>query len=307
MAVVHVEAELERLNAAHARPGAVSFARHPMGGIVSHLTTPAASAIVALHGAHVLSFKPTSGGEVLWMSPEARIEPGGGIRGGIPVCWPWFATHATDPSKPDHGYVRKSIWDVVQATSEPNVTSIELTFPTAPQHKALWHGDVDLRVLVTLRGGVLRVDLNTRNVGAAPLELTQALHTYFAVGNIANVSVAGLSNRIYQDKLQNYARVAQEGDITFTGEVDRIYEDAPDDVIIADPDNARRIRIAKEGSTSTVVWNPWIEKSARISHMPPESYRGMVCVETANAGGDVVRLGPSQQHRLSTILSVEPI
>lgn len=301
-----VPADIERLNADHGRPGAVSFAAHPLGGVAAHLVTPEASATVALHGAHVLSFKPKQGAEVLWMSPEARIAEGHGIRGGVPICWPWFATHATDPEKPDHGFVRKVPWRVVRTIDDSGAAGIELAFATGAQHRSLWPGEADLRVVVTLRDR-LRVDVITRNTGADAFELTQALHTYFAVGNIADIEVTGLHGATYQDKLRNYDRLQQDGAITFAGEVDRIYENTTADVMIVDPDNARRIRIAKEGSASTVVWNPWVEKSKTVSDMPPEAFRTMVCVETTNAGGDVVRLEPSQQHRLSAILSVEPI
>lgn len=298
--------DVEQLNATFGRPGAVSFARHELGGIVAHLVTAQATATVAIHGAHVLSFHPEGGREVLWMSPQAVIAPGEGIRGGIPVCWPWFATHATDPGKPDHGFVRKSVWTVVKTAKDAGAAQIELAFPMGPQHAALWPGQAGVRVLVTLSDR-LRVDLTTHNSGTARFELTEALHTYFAVGSISDVAVTGLETRHYQDKLQNFAVAQQHGAIAFAGEVDRIYEGTRDDVVIEDRSWSRKIRVAKAGSTSTVVWNPWIEKSARLSHMPAGAYRGMVCVETTNAGGDVVTLEPGDSHRLSTILSVEPL
>lgn len=294
------------LNATFGIPGVASFAKHTLGGVVAQLSTRHASALVAIHGAHVLSFRPNAGPDVLWMSSEAGISPGRGIRGGIPVCWPWFATHASDPSKPDHGFVRKSPWRVVSTTSANATAQIEFAFATGPEHAGLWEGQADLRVLVSL-SDKLRVDLTTLNTGEAPFALTQALHTYFAVSNIAGVAIRGLDGRSYQDKLQDYAIVAQRGPITFSGEVDRIYQGTTDDVVIDDPGNHRGIRIAKDGSTSTVVWNPWIEKSQRLSDMPPGGYLGMVCVETTNAGGDVVTLKPRDTHRLTTVLSVESL
>ena len=299
-----VDSDVDRLNAAFGRPGAVSFAAHALGGPAAQLVTEHASAVVALHGAHVLSYKPKAGAEVLWMSPEARIALGHGIRGGIPVCWPWFATHATDPTRPDHGFVRKAPWQLVRTDIGSGTAELELAFATSPEHAGLWPHQAELRVLVTLYDK-LRLDLTTRNTGPTPFHLTQALHTYFAVGNIADVAVRGLEGRSYQDKLQDYAVTEQRGPITFAGEVDRIYENTRDDVLIEDPGNRRRVRVAKAGSTSTVVWNPWIEKAKRLSDMPPAGYLGMLCVETANAGGDVVTLNPRDSHRLTTILSVE--
>ena len=183
---------------------------------------------------------------------------------------------------------------------------MELTFDFAPEHAALWLGEADLRLVVSLTDK-LQVDLTTQNTGVAGFDLTEALHTYFAIGSIAEIAVRGLEGGTYQDKLQDYAVQSQQGAITFPGEVDRIYEDTAADVLIDDRGNARRIRVAKAGSTSTVVWNPWIEKSKRLSGMTDDGYLGMVCVETTNAGGDVVTLEPRATHRLSTILSVEPL
>jgi glucose-6-phosphate 1-epimerase len=299
--------EAEQLNAAFGKPGAVSFFAHPLGGVAAALVTPQASAEVALHGAHVLSFKPGDAAEVLWMSPQACIAEGKGIRGGIPVCWPWFAQHPDDPAKPDHGFVRKGPWRVTATSaSDDGAVSITLTTATDAASRAIWPFDAEVSVTVTL-SDALRVDLVTRNTGSVSFPLTQALHTYFAVGNVADISVRGLASRTYLDKLQDYARLEQHGDITFAGEVDRIYEDTPDTVVILDNGNARAIRVAKEGSASTVVWNPWVEKSARLSDMPPGTYLGMVCVETTNAGGDVITVQPGDTHRLAAILSTEPL
>lgn len=192
--------DVAQLNASFGRPGAVAFAQHELGGVVAHLVSAGSSATVALHGAHVLSFQPKGGREVLWMSPQAVIAPGEGIRGGIPVCWPWFAAHATDPGKPDHGFVRKSVWTVVKTGSEAGAAQIELEFPFETKHAALWPAQAHVGVTITLTD-TLRVDLVTRNTGASQFELTEALHTYFAVGNVADIAVLGLQDRSYQDKL----------------------------------------------------------------------------------------------------------
>lgn len=295
--------ELAALNSAFARPGTVAFIDHPLGGIAAELATPAAVAAVALHGAHVLSFTPRGGAPVLWMSPAARIAPGQGIRGGIPVCWPWFAAHPEDPGKPDHGFVRKTPWRVLATQAHADTAAITLGFATAPEHAALWPGSASLELTVTLSDR-LRVELATTNTGTAPVTITEALHTYFAVGDIRRTQVLGLDGVTYRDKLQDFARLAQHGPIAFAGEVDRIYEETSAGVVIDDAANARAIHIAKSGSLSTVVWNPWIEKSARLSDMPPGTYLGMVCVETTNAGGDVVTLPPRATHRLTAEVSL---
>lgn len=298
--------DLKSLNDAFGRDGAVTFVDHELGGIAARLSSGRAEAHVALHGAHVLSFVPAGGRDVLWMSPEARIADDRGIRGGIPVCWPWFAAHATDPAKPDHGFVRKRPWRVSRVAAGEGRVEIEFANITRPADEHLWDGQADLSLTVTLTDR-LTLDLTTRNTGAKPLALTQALHSYFSVGAIAETEVAGLEGVSYLDKLQDFARVAQSGVIRFAGEVDRIYEDTEGEVAILDRRNARVIRIAKSGSRSTVVWNPAVEKSLRLSDMTPDGYLGMVCVETTNAGGDVITLKPREEHRLSMTVGVEPL
>lgn len=298
--------DLERLNTEFGRAGAVRFIQSELGGAVVELVTPQAVATVALHGAHVLSFEPRGAKPVLWMSPAAVIAEGKGIRGGIPVCWPWFAAHPTDVSKPDHGFVRKAGWRVAQTSADASRAGVELIFTDLDAFTHLWPYKCELTVRVTLTD-VLQVDVTTVNLGDTAFTLTGALHTYFAISEISETSVHGLEQVTYLDKLQDFARETQDGAIAFPGEVDRIYEDTTGDVTIRDAGNGRIIRVAKQGSRSTVVWNPWVEKSARLGDMPPGTYRGMVCVETTNAGGDVVTLEPRAVHRLSAIISVEPL
>ena len=286
----------------HAIPARLAFEPNPLGGIVARLGHSDAQCLVALHGAQVLNW--TIGGEgLLWLSPVARIRPGKGIRGGIPVCWPWFGD-SPDPGKPAHGFVRQRNWQVAGSAATTDAVSITLASATTPADHALWPHDAEARLTVTL-GATLSLALETRNTGSTPLPLTEALHTYFRVGDIANVSVTGLEGRSYLDKLDSFARKTQPGPIVFPAEVDRIYVGDTSSIVLHDAGNGRRLRIASSGSSSAVVWNPWTEKTGRLGDMgSPDAFRQMVCIETANAGDDIVTLAPGATHTLGVTYSV---
>ncbi len=150
----------------------------------------------------------------------------------------------------------------------------------------------------------LTVSLSTENRGGIDLALTQALHTYLAVGDIGAVTVAGLEGQRFIDQLAPGHMRMEQAPIRIACEIDRIYQESGGPVIVTDQKSARQIRIAKTGSLSTVLWNPWVEKSARLGDMGDEGYRHMFCVETANTGNDTVTLAPGERHRLTTDLSV---
>ncbi len=275
----------------------IAFGASPLGGPVVRLTHGPQQVLVALHGAHVLNW--TDNGEgLLWLSPVARIKAGKGIRGGIPVCWPWFGDHPTDPSKPAHGFVRHRSWDVIAATAETAAVSMTFVQTTEVSDGEAWPHQAEVRLTVTLGAG-LSLALATHNTGTAPLPLTQALHTYFRVSDIAQVGVTGLEGRAYLDKLQGFGRRVQEGTITFAEEVDRIYVGDTSRIEMADKLAKRAIRIESTGSRSAVVWNPWVEKTARLGDMgSAQAFRQMLCIETANAGDDVVTLAAGERHVL---------
>lgn len=282
---------------AHAIPGRLSFEQSPLGATVARLTTGDTQALVALHGAHVLNWTHRGEG-LLWLSPIARIRNGKGIRGGVPVCWPWFGDHATDPSKPAHGFARTRAWTVAGTSVDADTVSITLAFTPDAAHRAIWPHAATARLTVSV-GTTLRLALETTNVGAEPFTLTGALHTYFRVSDIANVSVTGLNGCAYLDKLEGFARSRQSGPIAFAGEVDRIYLGDTNAIMLSDSSHGRRIAISSAGSASAVVWNPWDQKTARLGDMgSPDAFRQMVCIETANAGDDCVALPPGATHTL---------
>lgn len=288
---------------AHAIPSRLVFETSPLGGTIARLTHGDAEVLVALHGAQILNW--VMGGQgLLWLSPVARIRDGKGIRGGIPVCWPWFGDHPGDAKKPAHGFVRHRPWHVSGTNATPDAVSITLVTAVTDQDQTLWRHRAELRLTVRL-GARLALQLETRNTGDDAFPLTQALHTYFRVSDIANIAITGLEGRDYLDKLDAFARKRQAGPITIAGEVDRIYLGETRRIILDDSEAGRRIDIASTGSHSAVVWNPWTAKTARLGDMgSPDAFRQMLCIETANAGDDVVNLAPGSTHVLGVTYSV---
>lgn len=294
---------LEELNERLAMPG-LTFVAGPGDLPVVQIENEHATAAIALQGAHVLSFQPSGQGDVLFMSRQAIFAPGTPIRGGIPVCWPWFGKNASDPSLPQHGFVRTMPWEVRAAGSGEEGTYVEMALTDNDATRALWPHPFELRLIVTV-GRTLRLELVAINTGGQAVTLTSALHTYFAIGDASTISIHGLEGLTYLDKLEDYAQKHQDGPITISDETDRIYLDTAGTCTIEDPKLGRRIIIAKSGSRSTVVWNPWKTRAREMRDFAPDEYQTMVCVETTNAATDVVTVGPGDAHRLIVVISAE--
>lgn len=264
------------------------------------------SAAVSLHGGHVLSFQRSGERELLWMSAHSWHEDGKPLRGGIPVCWPWFGAHPENPDFPAHGFARLARWEVVGAEAFGRQgTRLTLRLTDSAETRAMLDSPFELIETITI-GDKLEVALTTRNPGSKPLRFTQALHTYFSVSNVADIVIDGFDGCPFVDTVGGANTPGiQRGPLRIAGETDMVFGDCPGEATIADPGFGRRIRIAKEGSKSAVVWNPWIDKSARMPDFGDEEYRGMVCVETTNARGDAVEIPPGGSHCLKAVISVE--
>lgn len=299
--------DLETLGRDFGLKDQVTFAAGPGElGPVARVANRHATATIALHGAHVTAFQPRDQGPVLWVSAKTAFRPGKAIRGGIPVCWPWFADHPTDPTKPAHGFVRTARWTVAgTAVVDDDATRIRLRLADDDATRALWPHRFELELAVTV-GRSLDVALGIRNTGDAPFTSGGALHSYFAVADVTQVAIEGLDGRPYVDKVDRLARKVQRGPVRIDGETDRIYLETTDACVIDDPGLRRRIAIHKAGSRSTVVWNPWRAKAASMTDFGDDEYPGMVCVETANASDDVVSVPAGGRHELRTTIRVEP-
>jgi glucose-6-phosphate 1-epimerase len=283
--------DVDGLNMLFGGPGKPQFVTSPGGLVLAQLEHQGATAVVALQGGHVLRYVPAGARPVLWLSRMAYDAPGKAIRGGVPVCWPWFGPHPDNPALPQHGFVRTALWRVL----ETGVGSLRLGLHENAQTMQLWPYRWSLDLLVTLGDG-LEIALTMRNTGDTEWSCTGALHSYFAVSDASTISISGLEQCVYHDKVTG-AEAVQPGLVTISGEVDRVYRDTTATCVIDDPGWQRQIVIQKAGSRSTVVWNPWQEKAARMADFGDDEYMAMVCVETANAGDDIVRLAPGEGHR----------
>lgn len=259
------------------------------------ISNSAGEAVFLLQGAQLLTWQPAGESPVIWLSGEARYVKGKSARGGIPICWPWFGPHASD-SHPAHGIARNLDWELVE--SHDSGAKLRL----APQ-SPFWPHPSMVECSFTV-GDALEVELVTHNTGSEPFELGCALHTYFAVSDARDVEVLGLDNTPYIDKVGG-GRQIQRGPVRIVGEVDRIYLDTASDCILVDPGLNRKIRIEKEGSRSTVIWNPGAEKAEKMGDMG--NHLGMLCIETCNAADDVVTVQPGKPHRLWARYSVEKL
>ena len=276
--------------------------------VVDH---PAATARVHTYGAHVVAWAPAGAGDVLWLSPDAILAPGTAIRGGIPVCFPWFGPHPAGAG-PAHGFARTSTWRLVGAEDLPHDErrpggavrlTLELTrADVAPDAAALWPHEFTARLEVEV-GASLTVSLTTTNDGPDAADLTQALHTYLAVDDVRRTRVDGLAGGPYLDKVAGDAREVQDGPVLFTGPTDRVYLGTSALLTVSEA-GGRTVEVAKVGSSTTVVWNPWSADAAKMRDVPDDAWTRFVCVEAANAADDAVRLPAGETHTLTTRLTL---
>lgn len=266
----------------------------------------AASATVFLQGAQVTHYQRRGEPELIWSSPLCDFRPGTSLRGGIPVCWPWFGDLQRNPESvrsqisaapaPAHGAVRGREWTLSAIRQPaPDLTELELTLSLSATCEPLWPFACDLTLLVRV-GPQLQLDFTVTNRDSRAFTFTGALHTHFAVAAIEQTQVHGLDACTYIDTLDNWTRKSQQGAIGIAGEVDRIYLNVPPALSISDGGNQRQIRIDTTHSASAVVWNPWTDKALRLSCFPPTAYRDMVCVETGNMADNAVTLDPGASH-----------
>jgi len=299
--------DIAELNQKHAIANHVAFREIADGMPAAEISNAHAKAGIALQGAHLYAWQPDGHEPVIWLSEFAKFAPGKSLRGGIPVCWPWFGPHDSDSKLPAHGYARTSMWDVVETAALPDgSTQIRFELAQTNQMREQWPHAASVQLQISV-GRTLQVSLITANTGDSPFTLGEALHTYFRIGDVSNVAIRGLDGCSYIDKVADAAHQVQHGDIVIDNEVDRVYLDTDADCIIEDRGLKRAIRIAKQGSHSTVVWNPWIEKAEKMGDLGEDGYRAMVCVESANALDNVVSIAPNETHHLSVIYSVEPL
>ncbi|MDK9692792.1 MAG: D-hexose-6-phosphate mutarotase [Sulfurimonas sp.] len=254
----------------------------------------AAEAKVALQGAHLFHYERAGEEPILWLSEASDFELGKAIRGGVPICWPWFGFNE-DKSLPQHGFARTSLWEFV-GSDEVDVKTTVLTLRLTHDEKTfqIWHYKFLLELKITI-SDKLSMELKTTNLDDSAFKISQALHTYFSVSHISETAIKGLDKKPYLDAL-TWKKELQEGDITFNQEVDRVYQEVDGEIVLGDKN--RTIHIKNDGSSSVVVWNPWIEKTLRMSAMKEDAYKYFVCIESANAFDNARILEPQESHTL---------
>ncbi len=287
------------LNRRFGRADTVRFEAGPGGLPTVRVTNAAADAAVSLHGAHVLSFTPRDQRDLLWLSPRARYADGQPIRGGIPVCWPWFGAPPPGVEGANHGLVRLRSWTVTEvATPSPDLTRLSFSLEDGADTRARFPHAFALTLEVSV-GLDLDVSLTIANPGPSAWHYTAAFHPYFAVSEIKKVEVSGLGGVAFIDTVGGARRPGvQSGPVRFTGEVDRIYEDTESPCRIHDRGWGRRITVSKRGSRGTVVWNPAAGRAAQLDDLGAEHFAGFVCVEPANWGRDARMVAPGESATL---------
>lgn len=298
---------IEQLKQQFAINGRLDFSTGPSETVMIDIDTPCAKARITTQGAQVLSYRSADAlQDLLFLSSLSRYGDRRAIRGGVPVCWPWFGDDPSGKGRPAHGFARNRVWDVtdVQQTVNDGIV-ITLCLKPEPQDTSLWHCHYHLKMVIEV-AEQLTLSLTTENLDTESFVISQALHTYFAVGDIEATQLRGLNNHHYLDKVEDFREKLQIGEIFFSGETDRIYLDSPDKLFIEDKHWGRRIVVESEGSHTTVVWNPW-QRVIRLKDMPDDAFRHFICVETANAANDSVSLAPGQSHTMTARYRIMPL
>lgn len=259
------------------------------------ISTPLAESTIYLHGAHVTAWTPRGQRPVLFISSRSGYEAGKPIRGGVPIVFPWFGPRSDGQPGPLHGFARIREWTVESTEIQPDGTAaVQLGL------SAEW-SRLTFRVLA---GATLEMELTVRNESDTEQRFEEALHTYFAIGDIHQVSITGLQGTTCLDKTDNFARKQCTGPIRFAKETDQVHLNTASTCEIGDPAWQRTIVVEKSGSNTTVVWNPWIEKTRTLTDVAPDDWQSMVCIESANALENAIVLAPAASHTMRTQLRI---
>jgi len=283
----------------------VSFRDINPDTVVIDTSSQHSRASIVMQGAHLIHWQPlVCDKPVIWLSQDARFARGKSIRGGIPICWPWFGAHPSESHFPAHGYARTVDWELLSSKlAEDDTVELQFRLLENDQSRSLWPHVCECRLHFII-GKTLQVLLTTENQDKQALVLGEALHTYFAISDIEHVQLVGLQDCDYYDKVAD-SMGHQQGDIHFNAETDRVYLNTRASCIIEDADWQRNIIISKSASDSTVVWNPWQAKANDMGDLGKDGWRRMLCVESANAMDNRLTLAPGESHTLAVEYRVE--
>ena len=270
------------------------------------VTSPLAHGEVYLHGAHVTSWRPAGHEEVLFLSSKSRWEDGQAIRGGIPICFPWFRGKADDPHAPTHGFVRTRSWQLYSIAENNTGVAVTMFIESDQQTRRWWPGEFRLVCRATF-GSELKLELICINTGKTLLHFEEALHTYNRVSNVGTVRLQGLDGTRFLDNTAANKEKTQIADATISSQTDNAYINTTNAVDLLDPMMGRRIRLEKANSSTTVVWNPWQEAASKLRDLGEGEWKQFLCVEASNIIGAAVTLAPGQEHTMSATLRLAGI
>jgi glucose-6-phosphate 1-epimerase len=258
----------------------------------------AASALISLHGAQLLSYCPSHDNrERLWVSAQAVFDQNKAIRGGAPICWPWFGPNKQDKRLPAHGFVRTQTWDLIEANEIVSRDTVKQTVCRfRPKQLGLLNTPETLDVVLQISiGETCELRLTTTNQGEHSVNLSQAIHTYFAIGDIHKVQIKGVDTS-YFNKIDDSQNNLSPVPYCITSETDRVHEYPSNDpqMISLEADQAPLVHIEQHGHNGTVVWNPWIDKTAALKDMDDEDYMHMLCIEAVTEPQIELKAGQQQ-------------
>ncbi len=292
----------------------VSFHEDEPGMLQMRVVAHLSEATVYLQGAHLTRWTPARGNPVLYLSPKSALAPGKPIRGGMPVLFPWFgprwnaaefdAAHGT--TSPMHGFARTEVWTVDRVHLNPD-GEIHVTLSLDPSEQARSLGYGDFHAVVDFRfGAELQQALTVTNRGTEPMVFEEGLHSYYAVSDVPAARLLGLRGSTYLDKRDNMVRkVQRETEFAWTRDVDQVHVHTAEPLVLRDPVGKRSIHITKEGSQTTVIWNPWSVLTPAFTDLQEDSWQHFVCVETVNALDDRITLAPGASHGMAVTVRVE--
>ncbi|BBN60653.1 D-hexose-6-phosphate mutarotase [Hydrogenovibrio marinus] len=274
------------------------------------IDNPFATAKITTHGASLLSYVPkqgaSAGKDLIWVSESAVYDGKKPVRGGVPICWPWFGK-SDEEGLPAHGFVRNRVWHLEKVhTYESGVTEILLVCDSDADSHALWPHAFHLSLRIEI-GEKLSMALTTHNLNCYDLSITEALHTYFTVANPQGIKIEGLEGSTLLDKLTYADAVQQQGVVVVEPPMDNVYLNQSGKVSFEDVGLNRRIVIEKDSSLSSVVWNPGPEGVKAFGDMSDDAWQTMLCVESGNVLDNAVLIPSESKHTLTMILSAESL
>jgi len=293
---------VEELDCRFGIPGVARICKGNGGLPLIQITGSRAEGEMYLHGAQVTSWKPAGYDQVLFLSTKSRWQEGHAIRGGIPICFPWFRAKADDPKAPAHGFVRTRIWQLESIAEDDSGVCVSMSIESDEQTRRWWPVEFRLVHRVVF-GPELTLELVCTNTGKTGLRFEEALHTYNRVADVANVRVQGLDTVHFLDNTESNTAKVQHGDVKIASATDNAFLGTQNKVDLIDPGLRRHIRLEKANSLTTVVWNPWREGGARLGDLGDGEWTQFLCVEVSNILAASVSLAPGEEHKMTAVLS----